>query len=208
MITLETNLDKKPFENTLPLQRAMVPTGDISIRAAMAEDVPRILELIHGLAVYEDLERLMTATEESLRLWLFGHDPVAEVILAFCAEDCVGFALFFRTFCSVLGKPGLFLDNLYVREAWRGMGIGEALLSRLAQIAEERGAARLEWMVMNSNEPAIGFYSVLGAEFMTDWTKCRLDEGGISTLNRKKQLNEEIRHALRHDTNAGRSASR
>lgn len=148
----------------------------VRVVAAAEKDIPTILDLIRGLAEYEHLEHLLAADEANLREALFGPKPSAEVLLAHCSAECAGFALFFPTFCSVLGRRGMFLDNLYVKPEFRGLGVGHALMSRLIEIVRERKCARLEWMVLNWNEPAIGFYKREGASFLHGWTKCRMTE--------------------------------
>jgi GNAT superfamily N-acetyltransferase len=161
-----------------------VATGAaIRIVPATESDIPEILDLIHGLAEYEDLQDQMTATEDGLREALFGSQPGAEALLAFCEVECVGYALFFPTYCTMLGRRGIFLDNLFVRPEWRGKGIGDALLRRLAGIAAERNCARLEWMVLNWNQSAIGFYQAKGAVLLDGWTKCRMTEEDFQGLS-------------------------
>lgn len=173
-----------------------VPSAGIRVVPATESDIPEILGLIRGLAEYENLQHQMTATKEGLRETLFSAQPAAEVLLAFVESHCAGFALFFPTFCSALGRRGLFLDNLFVKPEWRGKGIGDALLSRLAQIAAERQCARLEWMVLNWNHSAIGFYRAEGAALLDGWTKCRMTEDAIRRLcDAKGDSNEGMRGA-------------
>lgn len=144
------------------------------IVAASERDVPVILEMIRGLAEYERLSDHATATAELLRENLFGPRAFAEILLAYSESECVGFALFFPNFSTFLGKPGVFLEDLYVKREWRGKGAGMALLRELARIACARGCGRVEWEVLDWNEPSIGFYKRLGAVPMDDWTKYRL----------------------------------
>jgi len=141
---------------------------------ATKDDVPRILELIRGLAEYERLSHVCVATEDSLRRTLFGDRPAAEVLMAFVGHECAGFALFFTNYSTFLGKPGLYLEDLFVKPHLRRKGIGLALLKRMAEIARDRDYGRMEWSVLDWNEPAIGFYKKLGAVPLDDWTMFRL----------------------------------
>jgi GNAT superfamily N-acetyltransferase len=157
-------------------------THNFAIRAAMLDDVPVILELIRALATYERAPNEVTATEESLGQVLFGKKPAAEVLLAFENETAVGFAVFFHNFSTWLGRPGLYLEDLFVGPEHRGKGYGRALLIHLAKIARERGCGRMEWAVLDWNEPAIEFYRKLGAKPMDEWTVFRLTRDGIERL--------------------------
>src|SRR5437762_11354477 len=132
--------------------------SDFQSRPAHVEDVPIILELIRDLATYERAPHEVSATEEQLVNVLFGARPAAEVLLAFEGKSPVGFAVFFHNFSTWLGRPGLYLEDLFVRPEERGKGYGRALLQRLAQIAKERGCGRMEWAVLDWNDPAIQFY--------------------------------------------------
>jgi GNAT superfamily N-acetyltransferase len=152
------------------------------IRSATIEDVPVIRELIRALAEYERAPNEAIATAEGLREVLFGEKPAAEVLLAFENGDAVGFAAYFFNFSTWLGKPGLYLEDLFVRPEIRGKGFGRALLRRLAQIARERDCGRMEWAVLDWNEPAIGFYKKLGAKPQDGWTVFRLTSDGIAKL--------------------------
>jgi GNAT superfamily N-acetyltransferase len=154
----------------------------IKIVSAAVADVPVILELIRGLADYEKLSDQVTATEEKLRATLFGSRPGADVLLAYVEEKCTGFALFFPNYSTFLAKPGIFLEDLYVKPEWRGQGIGKALLGRVAAIARERGCGRLEWEVLDWNTPSIGFYKSLGAVPMDEWTKYRVTGEALEKL--------------------------
>ena len=154
----------------------------LDIRPARRGDVPLILELIRALATYERAPNDVTATEEGLTEVLFGEKPAAEVLLAFENETAVGFAVFFYNFSTWLGRPGLYLEDLFVRPENRGKGYGRALLIHLAKIARERGCGRMEWAVLDWNEPAIEFYQKLGAQPMDDWTVFRLTHDGIAKL--------------------------
>jgi GNAT superfamily N-acetyltransferase len=157
-------------------------TENFAIRPATAADVPIILELIRALATYERAPNEVTATEDDLSKVLFGEKPAAEVLLAFENETAVGFAVFFHNFSTWLGRPGLYLEDLFVRPEDRGKGYGRALLIHLAKIARDRGCGRMEWAVLDWNEPAIQFYRKLGAKSMDEWTVFRLKRDGIAEL--------------------------
>src|SRR5712691_11444853 len=144
------------------------------IRAATVADVPAILGLIRELAEYERLLDMVVAAEASLHRSLFGPRPFAEALIAEVEGEAVGFAVFFHNFSTFLGKPGVFLEDLFVRPAFRGRGLGKTLLTRVARIAVERDCGRMEWSVLNWNEPAIRFYESLGAQPLSDWTMYRL----------------------------------
>lgn len=150
-----------------------------TIRPATAADVPVILDFIHGLADYEKLSHEVVATADTLRTTLFPIDPAtrpaAACILAFTATGApAGFALYFFNYSTFLAKPGLYLEDLFIRPEFRGQGLGKALLLHLAQLANQLGCGRMEWSVLDWNQPAIDFYEALGAERKTDWTICRL----------------------------------
>lgn len=155
---------------------------EIRIVSATERDIPVILEMIRALANYERLAHVVTATEERLRESLFGARPAAEVMLAYCDLECAGFAVFFQSYSTFLAQPGIYLEDLYVKPNLRGKGIGLALLGRLAEIAVERGCGRMEWGVLNWNEPSIQFYKRLGAEPMHEWTKYRLTGEALEKL--------------------------
>jgi GNAT superfamily N-acetyltransferase len=156
--------------------------GFFQIRSGTVEDVPLILRLIRDLAAYERAPNDVVATEAGLAEVLFGKEPAAEVRIAFEGETAVGFALFFHNFSTWLGRPGLYLEDLFVNPEHRGKGYGRALLVDLARIARGRGCGRMEWAVLDWNEPAIEFYRKLGAKAMDEWTVFRLTEGSISQL--------------------------
>lgn len=153
----------------------------IVIRSARPPDAPLILEFIRSLAAYAQMLEEVTATEERLRLTLFGERPAAECLLAF-AEDGTpaGFAIFFTNYSTFLATPGLYLEDLFVQEALRGRGIGKALLLHLARLANERGCGRMEWAVLDWNRPAIEFYERLGARRIPDQRLCRLSGAALS----------------------------
>ena len=155
---------------------------NLMIRPATVADVPIILELIRALATYERAPDEVVATEEGLAEVLFNNKPAAEVLLAFENDRAVGFALFFHNFSTWLGRPGLYLEDLFVRPEDRGKGYGRALLVRLAKIARDRGCGRMEWAVLDWNEPAIKFYQALGAQPMHEWTVFRLTRDEIARL--------------------------
>jgi len=155
---------------------------DFEIRQAVEEDVPEILELIKALAEFENLSDEVVATEELLKITLFGINSPAEVQIAYDKNKSLGFALYFRTFSTFLGRPGIYLEDLYVRENARGKGVGEALLRRLAQRTREIGGGRLEWAVLNWNEPAIGFYQKMGAAPLDEWTTYRVTGKNLQEL--------------------------
>ncbi|SRR5581483_6020316 len=156
--------------------------AELRIVPATENDVPVILDLIHALAKYEKLAHTVTATEERLRETLFGPKPAAEVLLAHWDRECAGFAVFFATYSTFLAQPGLYLEDLYVKLHLRGKGIGLALLKRLAELAIERGCGRLEWGVLDWNQPAIRFYERLGAVPMKEWMKYRLTGKALQSL--------------------------
>jgi GNAT superfamily N-acetyltransferase len=157
-------------------------TDTFQIRTTTETDVPVILELIRDLATYERAPDAVVATEAGLREVLFGAKRSAEVLLALENAEPVGFAVFFHNFSTWLGRPGLYLEDLFVRPDKRGKGYGKALLERLAQIAMERGCGRMEWAVLDWNDPAIQFYRKLGAQPLDEWTVFRLTEAGIAKL--------------------------
>lgn len=156
------------------------------IRTTTPADVPIILSLIRELAEYERAPDAVVATEAGLREVLFGEQRAAEVLLALENGEPVGFAVYFFNFSTWLGRPGLYLEDLFVRPNMRGKGYGRALLERLAQIAQERGCGRMEWAVLDWNDPAIQFYRKLGAEPMNEWTVFRLTQDGIAKLAASK----------------------
>jgi GNAT superfamily N-acetyltransferase len=154
----------------------------VTIRRAEAHEVPLILAFIRDLAEYEKLSHEVVATEGSLRETLFGPRQHAEVVFACLEDEPVGFALFFHNYSTFLGQPGIFLEDLFVRPPARGHGVGKQLLQWLARTAIERNCGRLEWNVLNWNEPAIGFYTRLGARPMDEWTTFRLTGRELQAL--------------------------
>ena len=154
----------------------------VEIRDATISDVPIILQLIRDLATYERAPHDVTATEQGLRDVLFGNKPSAKVVLIFEGEEATGFAVYFFNFSTWLGRPGLYLEDLFVKPETRGRGYGRALLVHLAKIARDHGCGRMEWAVLDWNEPAIQFYRKLGATPLEDWTVFRLTQDGINHL--------------------------
>ena len=152
------------------------------IQPATVADVPVILQLIRELADYERAPNDVVATEEGLREVLFGETPAAQVLIGREDGEPVAFAVYFFNFSTWLGRAGLYLEDLFVRPELRGKGYGRALLVRLAQIAQERGCGRMEWAVLDWNDPAILFYKKLGAKPMEEWTVFRLTSDGIERL--------------------------
>jgi GNAT superfamily N-acetyltransferase len=157
-------------------------SDDITIRPATEHDVPVILDFIRELAKYERLEHEVVATVDGLRAKLFGPRPYAEVIFACVDGTPVGFALFFHNFSTFLGKPGIYLEDLFVRTEARGRGIGKRLLGWLAKTTVERDCGRLEWAVLDWNAPSIGFYHSLGAVLKSEWQIFRLTGDALREL--------------------------
>jgi GNAT superfamily N-acetyltransferase len=156
-------------------------TGHRIVRAN-ERDVPVILSLIRGLAEYEKLSAEVTATEEGLRKSLFGPDRAAEVLIAYADATAVGFAVYFQNYSTFLGRPGIYLEDLFVLPQWRRHGHGRRLLAEVARVALERKCGRLEWAVLDWNEPALQFYRSLGAKAMDEWTVYRLTGDAIRKL--------------------------
>jgi len=157
-------------------------SNDFEIKFATAADVPLILKYIKDLAVYEKMADEVVATAEQLTESLFGEQAHAEVILAYYQSSPVGFALFFHNFSTFVGKPGLYLEDLYVDPTVRGKGFGKKMLEYLAGIAKERGCGRFEWSVLDWNKPAIDFYKKIGAKPMDEWTVFRVDGSALEAL--------------------------
>jgi GNAT superfamily N-acetyltransferase len=155
------------------------------IRSATANDIPVICQLIRDLAEYERLSHEVVVEEARLREHLFGPRPYAHVLLAEDSGEVMGFAFYFYTYSTFLGRPGIYLEDLFVRPAFRGKGHGKALLLRLARIAIEEGCGRVEWAVLNWNEPAIKFYQSLEAKPQTEWTVYRLTGASLEARARE-----------------------
>ncbi len=152
----------------------IVNEQEVELREGTIDDVPLLMTLIRSMAAFEKLT--VTATEESLRTTLFGETPAARVLLAFVKSEPVAYATYFFTFSTMVGKRGLWLDDLYVVPEFRGQGLGTAIMGHLADIAIRHQCGRMEWMVLDWNEAAIGFYDRLGASILGDWRICRLEE--------------------------------
>jgi len=152
------------------------------IRSATKADVPIILTFIEKLADYERLSHEVVATEELLRKTLFGRMRTAEVVIGYLAREPVGFALFFHNYSTFLGRPGIYIEDLFVDESHRRRGFGKALLLYVARLARERDCGRLEWAVLDWNEPAINFYKKLGATPMNEWTVFRVTGENLNAL--------------------------
>lgn len=156
----------------------------IATRAATPSDIPHLVRCIRELADYEKLLHVCNVTESGLMDALFGQRPVCEALVGEVDGKPEGFALYFTIFSTFVCKPGLYLEDLYVSTSARGLGLGKALLTRLAATAVERGYARLDWSVLDWNDPAIGFYKSLGARPLSDWTVFRLDGEALLSLGR------------------------
>lgn len=162
---------------------------DYQIRPATPTDVETIFALIQALAAYENLTDTCSCSVEALADDLFGDRPCAEAIIAECDNLSVGFALFVQNYSTFLTKPGMYLEDLFVLEAYRGSGIGKALIRYLAGIAIERGYGRFEWSVLDWNEPAINFYQRIGADILPDWRICRVAGDALMNLSQGRVSN-------------------
>ena len=152
------------------------------IEPATQRDVGAILRMTRALAEYEKVPDEVTATEANLRDSLFGTHPVAEAVIAYAGDDPAGMAVFFHTYSPFRGRQGLYVEDIFVEERWRGQGLGKALMAYIANLAVQRGCARLEWSVLDWNEPAIGFYRSLGAKPMDQWTVYRLTDEALERV--------------------------
>ena len=178
-----------------------------AIRPARPDDAATIASLIRELAAYEKLEDHARATAEDLGRHLFGERPAAEVILAEVEGEPVGFALFFPTFSTFRGQPGLYLEDLFVRPEHRGRGIGKALLARVARIAVDRGCGRLEWSVLDWNAPSIAFYRAQGAVPMDEWTVYRVADEALMALAERMRIEPPRRQGRQGRKSGGREIS-
>ena len=169
---------------------AQTAIADFRIEQASAEDVPLILNFVRELAEYERLSHEVSATEELLRDTLFGEDATGEVVIGYYKDAAVSFALFFHNLSTFLGRRGLYLEDLYVKPEFRGRGLGRELLAYLARLARARGCGRLEWAVLDWNEPAINFYRGLGANSMDDWKIFRLTGDALERLAGEPQQHD------------------
>ena len=154
----------------------------LTLAAATPADVPTLMVLIGELAEFERLAHEVVVTEARLHEALFAERPVVETVIARVGGEVAGFAIYFHNFSTFLGRPGLCIEDLYVRPAYRGQGVGRGLLAHVARLAVERGCGRMEWSVLNWNRRAIGFYESLGARPVNDWTVYRLDRAGLEAL--------------------------
>jgi len=154
--------------------------GKILIRPAQRQDVPIIIKFIRALAEYEKLSHLVTVDEDLLRQHLFGEKPAAEAVIAWLDSQPVGYAIFFTTFSTFLGRPGIWLEDIFVDPPVRGGGIGKALMRHVAGIAKARGCQRLEWSVLDWNQSAITFYKNMGAQMLPDWRICRINPNNLA----------------------------
>ncbi len=163
------------------MDSSYLPEG-VTIEPARESDVPRILSFIRELAEYEKLAHEVEATEDGLRRTLFGERAHAETVIARYEGQPAGFALFFHNYSTFLARPGIYLEDLFVRPDYRGKGIGKTLLVHLARLAMERSCGRIEWWVLDRNTSAIEFYESLGAQPMNEWTVFRLNSAGLRSL--------------------------
>lgn len=162
----------------------MISTPLVRIGPAQEADIPLILALVTELADYEKLRHEVVATEAALQTALFGPRPTAEAVIARYGDDAAGFALYFHNFSTFLGKPGLYLEDLFVRPAFRGRAVGKSMLVYLARLAVERGCGRFEWSVLDWNQPARDFYESLGARANSAWVGYRISGTALELLAR------------------------
>ncbi len=158
---------------------------EINIRQAHEQDIPLIMDLIRSIADFEELGEQVLSTEKDLEKALFGNRIYAEVLIAEFNGKAAGFVMFFHNFSSFTGKPGLYIEDIFIHEAFRGLGIGRALMVHCGRIAKERNCCRMEWSVLDWN-PARTFYEHFGGEYQKEWLTYRLDEKGINELTERK----------------------
>ena len=161
----------------------MTSPSEFRMASATEGDIPTILRFVKGLAEYEGLAHEVVATEENLRESMFGPRASVEAVIAYSATEPVGFAVFFHNYSTFLGRSGLYLEDLFVLPEWRGRGLGRILMGYVARIAVARDCGRLEWSVLDWNEPAIGFYQALGARPMDEWTTYSLTGEALEQLS-------------------------
>jgi GNAT superfamily N-acetyltransferase len=175
----------------------LVNDVEVELRDGTTHDVPLLLSFIKSMAEFEKLT--VTATEESLRAALFGKTPAARVLLAFVNGQPIAYATYFFTFSTMIGKRGLWLDDLFVIPAFRGKGIGKAFMACLADVAIQHQCGRLEWIVLDWNDTAVRFYERLGANMLTDWRICRLEEAQLSSVAGPLVVARGSKHAATTD---------
>ena len=159
--------------------------NEISIRSVVSEDIPALLEMIHELAEFEHLSDQVVATEADYQESLFGESPAAEALIAEKNSQPIGYAIFFSTFSTFVGRAGIWLEDVYVRPDYRRHGIGRKLLKAVGEIASERNAGRYEWCVLDWNKNAIELYEKMGGEILEEWRIVRLGRDGINALKEK-----------------------
>ncbi len=175
----------------MPVTDLHMPSGPITnlrILPAEEKDIPLVLAFIRKLAEYERLSHVVVADQDTLRNSLFGPHPAAEVVLAYIENEPVGFAVYFQTFSTFIGRPGIYLEDLFIEPTYRGSGIGTAILAYLASLTKQRGCARLSWAVLDWNDPAIQFYRTLGARALDDWTVFELSGTALERLAKTSHL--------------------
>lgn len=180
---------------TPTLSKTSTQNIQINIRPAQPQDVQAIFDLVYALAIYEKMEDQVKSTPQSFHEQLFGNDTVARAIVAEVKDmvkpsqppKIVGLALFFRNFSTFLGKPGIYLEDLFVMPEWRGYGIGKSLISNVAQIAVEKGYERFDWSVLDWNKPSIDFYESIGAKVMREWYPCRVTGNALVQLAKQSE---------------------
>jgi GNAT superfamily N-acetyltransferase len=158
------------------------PSPQLRVQPATEQDVPLLLEMARGLAEYERLPNAVTATEADLVKHLFGPRPAAEAAIGYVGDEPAGMVVFYSTFSTFVGQPGIYLEDIYVDESWRGHGLGRVLMQYVAKLSVQRGCGRFEWSVLDWNAPAIGFYEKLGARPQSDWTMYRLQGEALARL--------------------------
>lgn len=164
----------------------MNASPQLRVQAATQQDVPLLLEMARGLAVYERMPKAVTATEADLLKHLFGPRPAAEAAIGYVDDTPAGMVVFYSTFSTFVGQPGIYLEDIYVDEPWRGHGLGRVLMQYVAKLSVARGCGRFEWSVLDWNAPAIGFYEKLGARPQDDWTMYRLQGEALAQLAAEK----------------------